>query len=96
MVQNLKTKTYTDGTPIPEIMNSQEWFLNGEARFSWYNNSKDEETTIFGALYNWYGVESGKLCPEGWHIPTLDEFTELVRFTGGESSGGIHLKSTEF
>lgn len=27
------------------------------------------------ALYNWYAVDTGKLAPKGWHVPTDEEIT---------------------
>ena len=32
---------------------------------------------MYGALYNWYAVNTGKLAPEGWHVPTHDEWKKL-------------------
>ena len=31
----------------------------------------------YGALYNWYAVNSGKLCPTGWHVPSDEEWKNL-------------------
>jgi uncharacterized protein (TIGR02145 family) len=33
----------------------------------------------FGVLYNWYTVDEGNLCPEGWHVPSDNDFTNLER-----------------
>ena len=46
----------------------------------------------YGALYNWYAVNTGKLCPTGWHVPTADEFTILLANLGGDQSAGGKLK----
>jgi uncharacterized protein (TIGR02145 family) len=34
------------------------------------------------ALYNYYAVTSGKLCPVGWHVPDIDEWYTLIIFLG--------------
>ncbi len=33
------------------------------------------------------------ICPEGWHMPSTDEFNILVDFVGGENVAGAHLKA---
>jgi uncharacterized protein (TIGR02145 family) len=32
----------------------------------------------YGILYNWYAVNTGKLAPDGWHVPTVAEW-EIMR-----------------
>ena len=32
---------------------------------------------IYGAFYDHYAVNSGKLCPTGWHVPTDEEWKQL-------------------
>lgn len=46
----------------------------------------------FGALYNWLTVNTGKLCPAGWHVPSSDEFDLLIDNLGGEDIAGGKLK----
>ena len=48
----------------------------------------------YGNLYNWFAVETGKLAPTGWHVPTDDEWTTLVAYLGGDTIAGSKLKST--
>jgi uncharacterized protein (TIGR02145 family) len=41
---------------------------------------------LFGALcalYDYKAVKVGALCPLGWHIPTLSEWTTLIEYLGG-------------
>ncbi|MBN1108122.1 MAG: fibrobacter succinogenes major paralogous domain-containing protein, partial [Bacteroidales bacterium] len=44
------------------------------------------------ALYNWYAVQSGKLCPLGWRVPTIEDVQELVSYAGGAGIAGKVLK----
>ena len=37
-------------------------------------------------------TEAQGVCPEGWHLPTKDEFVSLWRAVGGQSTAGINLK----
>jgi uncharacterized protein (TIGR02145 family) len=46
----------------------------------------------YGALYNWYAVDTGKLAPNGWHVPSTNEFITLIASIGGEIIGGNNLK----
>lgn len=48
--------------------------------------------TDYGALYNWYAVDTGLLAPAGWHVPTNAEWDILVAFLGGDAVAGGHLK----
>jgi uncharacterized protein (TIGR02145 family) len=52
----------------------------------------------FGRLYNGYAVQDARgLCPNGWHIPTVEEWLELEDHVAGEGapeSKGFALKST--
>lgn len=34
------------------------------------------------------------ICPEGWHLPSENEFTDLITAIGGEESGGQRLKTS--
>ena len=47
-----------------------------------YNNDPDFPKHEFGLLYNWYAVNTGKVCPVGYHVPSSDEWKELETFIG--------------
>ncbi len=62
---------------------------------AWINSGNNPgNDAIYGKLYNWYAVNTGSLCPSGWHIPTDAEWTQLIDFLGGESVAGGKMKST--
>jgi len=87
---NLQTSTYTDGTPIPNIIDNTEWTqATSDAYCDVYNNS--DTAAIYGKLYNWYAVETEKLCPTGWHVPSNEEWTELRSYL---ISQGFNYDST--
>jgi uncharacterized protein (TIGR02145 family) len=51
--------------------------------YCWYNNEKKTfKPTPYGVLYNWFAVNTGKLCPSGWHVPTKAEWDTLFSFVG--------------
>ncbi len=88
MAENLKTTKYSDGGTIPLSQGSN---ISTPA-YCWYNNDAAKYKNKYGALYNWFAVNSGKLCPSGWHVPTAAEWTTLVTFVGGENVAGGKLK----
>lgn len=82
MIENLKTVKYKDGTSIPNITSGDNWNLNNFNKgpaYCWYSNNIGYKD-LYGALYNWYAVNTGKLCPEGWHVPTDEEWTILENY----------------
>lgn len=93
MVENLRVARYNDGEPIPHITNNSNWANLNTAGFCWYNNDiKNRET--YGALYNWHALNSNKLCPEGWHIPSNAEWTILTDYLGGLTLAARQLRAT--
>ena len=93
MKENLKTARYNDGTEIPLVSDKTDWDNLTTAGYCWYENS-DSVGTTYGALYNWYSVNTGKLCPTGWHVPLDEEWTILTSFLGGEDIAGGKLKES--
>jgi uncharacterized protein (TIGR02145 family) len=76
MAENLRTTRLNDNTLIPEITGNTEWVGTSSPAYCWYDNNSSFKST-YGALYNWYSVNTGKLCPAGWHVPTDQEFSAL-------------------
>jgi uncharacterized protein (TIGR02145 family) len=94
MAENLKTTKYNDGTAIPLVTDKTEWNNLTTPGYCWYNNDEATNKATYGALYNWYTVNTGKLCPTGWHVPTQAEWTTLTDYLGGEGIAGGKLKET--
>jgi uncharacterized protein (TIGR02145 family) len=95
MVENLRTTKYSDGTSIPNITGDTEWEELETGAWCHYDNNSDYEST-YGKLYNWYAVETGKLCPTGWHVPTDAEWAVLEDYltaNGHDGTEGEALKS---
>jgi uncharacterized protein (TIGR02145 family) len=82
MAENLKTTQYNDGKPIPNVTDDKKWEKLNTGAWCYYDN-KPDNNTLYGKLYNWYVVNTGKLCPKGWHIPTTEEWDEFVISLGG-------------
>ena len=89
--ENLKTTKYNDGTSIPFVSNQAGWTNLQTPAYTWYAFDANNKTTS-GALYNWYVVNTGKIAPAGWHVPTEAEWQTLVAYLGGTSIAGSKLK----
>jgi uncharacterized protein (TIGR02145 family) len=97
MVENLRTSKYSDSTAIPNVTGDTEW--GGLTTGAWchYDNDSSQYEAMYGKLYNWYAVETGKLCPTGWHVPTDAEWYVLTNYVASDGHNGEEgkaLKST--
>jgi len=76
MAVNLKTTVCSDGVKISCVTGNKDWSDLRSGAYCWYNNDESNAGT-YGALYNWYAVNTGKLCPDGWHVPSDEEWKFL-------------------
>lgn len=77
MKENLKTTKLNDGTTITNVTDNAAWGALTTPGRCWYDNDEASNGDIYGILYNWYTVETAKLCPAGWHIPSDAEWKIL-------------------
>ena len=96
MVSNLKTTSLSDGTGIQEVTVDSDWNDMTNPAYCWYENYGEKFKDVFGALYNWYTVETEKLCPEGWRVPTTGDLSELIKYLGAMETAGGKLKGTAY
>jgi uncharacterized protein (TIGR02145 family) len=88
-IENLRTTHLNDNTPIPNVSDSVAWLTISTPAYAYYrNNSANKE--LYGALYTWFTVQTGKLCPSGWHVPSNAEYEAL------EISIGMPADSVQF
>lgn len=64
--------------------------LNYETLDSYCYNDKEWNCFKFGRLYKWESAKSA--CPDGWHLPSLDDFKTLMMAVGGKNAG-FNIKS---
>ena len=93
MAENLKVTKYNDGIAIPNVTDNTAWGELTTGALCDYGNIPSNSET-YGKLYNWHAVNTGKLCPTGWHVPSDAEWTELTDYLGGTSVVGGKLKET--
>lgn len=92
MVENLRATKFNDGVNIPNVVDEKEWVRMITAGYSWYDNDITNKNS-YGGLYNFYAVVSGKLCPEGWRVPTDEDWIIFLgNFDNHEALRGIEEK----
>jgi uncharacterized protein (TIGR02145 family) len=89
MAENLKTSKYNNNSTIINIPDDATWISTDIPAYCWLVNDIKYKD-IYGALYNWYAVNTGKLCPTGWHIPSDDEFKVLELSLGMAADRGTN------
>ena len=92
--KNLDVATYRNGDVIPQVQDENAWENLTTGAWCYYDNDTSNGTK-YGKLYNWYAVNDPRgLAPNGYHIPTDAEWTQLSDYLGGESEAGTKMKST--
>ena len=93
MTEDLNTNTFSNGESITQ--------------FAWWDNNNNNEESAFrnngpAIYYNGYAViDARNICPSGWHVPTIAEFTEMLNYFGiydgieSWTDAGKALKSTD-
>jgi uncharacterized protein (TIGR02145 family) len=74
-----KSIKYNDGTAIPNVTDATAWSELTTGALCDYDNTPSNSET-YGKLYNWYAVNTGKLCPTGWHVPSNTEWTTFENY----------------
>ena len=95
MAENLRTTKLNDGQPISYKPVASDWAYTITPSYCWPNNDTVNKGN-YGALYNWYAVDTGKLAPIGWHVPTDEELKALSDYLGGEKVAGTRLRELGF
>lgn len=102
--ENLKTTHYKDGSEILFGLSIEDWTLE-VGSYTVYPSDYDDNaistcgndcSEIYGNLYNWYAaIDERGICPEGWHVPSSDEYNDLINYIGGNYMiVGGKMKST--
>jgi len=97
MAENLKTTKYNDDAVIPNVTDNAEWIALAADAYCWAQNNEATFKPLYGALYNWYAVETGNLCPPGWQVPTSGDFSTMEMSLGmtSEQANGSDFRGTD-
>jgi len=92
--KNLDIGTYRNGDIIPEVRDKKEWENLTTGAWCYYDNDSSNGTK-YGKLYNWYAIHDPRgLAPNGFHIPSDAEWTQLIDYLGGDRGAGSKMKSS--
>jgi len=79
--ENLRTTKLNDGTEIAEVIEADSWRGRTTAAYCYRPSTATSADTVKnGALYNWYAIETGKLGPAGWHVPSAGDWDSLQNY----------------
>ncbi len=79
--ENLATANYNDGTTIPNVTGFTAWGALSTPAYCWYNNNISYKS-VYGGLYNYFAVQTGNLCPTGWHVASDCDWMYLENSLG--------------
>lgn len=94
MAENLRVTKFNDGKSIPLITDGTVWGELTTPAYCWYDNDSVTYKNDYGALYNWFTVSTGKLCPAGWHISNMQEWNTLANYLGQNAGGKLKEAGT--
>jgi uncharacterized protein (TIGR02145 family) len=83
--ENLRTTRYNDGASIPNET-TNDWETLMTPAYCWFSNLEANKD-VYGGLYNYFAVKTGKLCPSGFHVPSRGEVLILTDFLGDNAGG---------
>ncbi len=90
--ENLRTTKYSNGIPIHYEAVDSIWGGLTISAFCTYHNDTSYRHE-YGNLYNFYAViDSDKVCPAGWHVPSDGEWNILINYLGGDSIAGGKMR----
>lgn len=82
MAENLSVTHFRNGDEIEWVTGDTAWTELNSAAYCFYSNEEEKRET-YGNLYNWYAVNDLRgLGPEGWVVPTDEDFKVLERALG--------------
>ena len=82
MAEDMIVTRYRNNDPISKVTENSRWAELKEGAYCSFENN-DEYVSTYGRLYNAYAIEDSRgICPEGWHVPSDEEWIQLELFLG--------------
>ena len=92
-------KDNRDGKEYKIIKIGNQWWIAENLSYKpnngkyWAYNNNDNKVSTYGYLYDWN--TACKTCPDGWHLPTMYEWNELINYLDGDVFGAAGYKMIE-
>jgi uncharacterized protein (TIGR02145 family) len=95
MAENLKVTRYRNVEMIPNVTGDIDWYNLTIGAWAFYNNNS-LYGELYGNLYNWFAINDERgLCPEGWKVPTDEDWSILIRYLDTNAAGKMKSIRTE-
>jgi uncharacterized protein (TIGR02145 family) len=96
MARNLSITHYRNGDPITYIPEEESWGETEVGKYCDYDLI-GKLGGVYGYFYNWYAISDPRgVSPEGWHVPSDEDWTVLIDYLGGADEAGEKLRETGF
>jgi uncharacterized protein (TIGR02145 family) len=94
MLENLRATRYKNGDPLYKALNRSDWSIRNNSAGAYCSyNYDDTNAPVYGMLYNSMAtIDTRDICPEGWHLPTMEDWHELRDHLGGNEVAGGKMK----
>lgn len=96
MSKNLNVTKFNNGDLIKEAKTNEEWIsaLKSNTPAWCYIENDSISGKKYGVLYNWFAINDKRgIAPLGFHIPSKEEWNDLIAYSGGNDIAGEKLKS---
>ena len=96
MAENLRATKYRNGDDIALSTRDLKDISKEDApKYQWSYDGDDKNIESYGRLYTWFIVDDARgICPNGWHLPTDSEWSELINVVDGDSKAAIKLRES--
>ena len=77
----LRALAFSDGTKLDEVREDADWKAASAPAWSVYDNVRNH-VDMAGLIYNGWAAtatDHGGLCPTGWHVSRLEDWTALLK-----------------
>ena len=94
MASNLKTTRYSNGDLIgTTTLDTLDISETSTPKFQWVYAGKESNGNTYGRFYTWYAATDGRnICPDGWQLPSDNDWKALIFFLGEGTIAGGRLK----